>query len=494
METRLISCARFRDRNASLLPPDGIDGGHLSSTRTEAPVWLGYGWLRHGWLRHRWLGIGLMLVVMGTGRGALGVASAPPFLDTVPSVTELKARRSALARAIKDGVLIFEGTAAPNTLRSDRSLYYLTGVAHTEARLIIDVRAGQGTSYLFLLPKNEKKERWDGPSPHPGPAVVQASGIESVLPIDKYESVLSNLERQLSDPDPNADPESPRTELKSRTLYVSKRKRKDPFSTVEESDAALSKEFGEGWTFDDHHAVLARLRQRKSDFERRLLEEAVRSTQRGFEAMVPALRAGVYEFQLEAKIEGTFLAWGSTAPGFESIIGSGPNSCVLHYTKNRRQLNAGELVVVDIGAQSGPYTADITRTFPVDGQYTERQRQVYEWVLEAQRRAIAAVRPGVTFHDLNQVVRRAALEFGCREALLHGVSHHVGLEVHDVWIDPRLAPGMVITVEPGLYFPDENLGVRIEDMVLITEDGCVVLTRDIPKQASDVEAWMKKRG
>lgn len=462
----------------------------------------------------------LILVVAATAVGSLrnpgsddgaapraperATTTARPYLDDVPASAELVRRRESIARAIGNGVIVVHGTPAPGAIRSDRNLYYLTGIDLAHAKLIIDVRDGVGVSTLFLPKRDVAKERWDGPRAFPGDDSRERSGIDSVRDVAEFETVFRSIARASAKPSsaPDSESESDSTVGSSaesgaasserRALFLAKRERRGAFESREQADRALTERYGERWRFEEYDALLSAERQVKSDFELRLIREAIRTTQRGFEAALPIIAPGRYEFELEGRIEGTFLEWGSRAPGFESIIGSGPNSCVLHYNASRRSLRAGEMVVMDIGAQCGAYTADITRTFPVDGEFTDRQREVYEWVLEAQRRAIEAVRPGATFHDLNDVVRRYAIELGVRDALLHGVSHHVGLEVHDVWSRPRLEPGMIITVEPGLYFVDEDLGVRIEDVLLVTSTGAEVLTREIPKRVDEVERWLAR--
>jgi Xaa-Pro aminopeptidase len=187
--------------------------------------------------------------------------------------------------------------------------------------------------------------------------------------------------------------------------------------------------------------------------------------------------------------------------GFPSIVGSGPNSTVLHYDENRRRTETGDLVVVDVGAEFGYYTADLTRTFPVAGTFTPRQRGIYELVLGAQEAAFERIRPGVTIDDLTRAARsyidRHSQELcggtSCNRYFVHGLSHWLGMDVHDVGdYGTPLAAGMVLTVEPGLYLPDEALGVRIEDDVLVTEDGYELLSADLPRRPDEVEAVMSE--
>jgi Xaa-Pro aminopeptidase len=208
---------------------------------------------------------------------------------------------------------------------------------------------------------------------------------------------------------------------------------------------------------------------------------------------------GLHEYELEAALEYVFRANGAERVGFPPIVGSGPNSVILHYDKNRRALGDGDLVVVDIGAEFGYYTADITRTFPANGRFTERQKALYDLVLGAGQAALAVLRPGASIRDLQQAARTyfqensgdLCGEDSCLRYFIHGLSHWLGMDVHDVgaYTTP-LAPGMVLTIEPGLYLPDEELGIRIEDDVLVTDTGYELLTRDLPRSASEIEAVM----
>lgn len=190
---------------------------------------------------------------------------------------------------------------------------------------------------------------------------------------------------------------------------------------------------------------------------------------------------------------------------FASIIGSGPNSCRIRYSENKRQMEAGNVVVVDIGASYQHYCGDVTGTLPVGGSFSARQRQIYEIVLKAQEEAIALVKPGVKLTEVHekaaQVIREGLVKIGLisrhpdyRKYLIHGTTRHLGLDVHDVEEMGVLQPGMVITVEPGIYIPEENLGVRIEDDVLVTAQGHEVLSSAAPKTVGEIEALMREVG
>jgi Xaa-Pro aminopeptidase len=218
------------------------------------------------------------------------------------------------------------------------------------------------------------------------------------------------------------------------------------------------------------------------------MEKAIAITAQGHRAAVAALRAGVKERKIASNIEDAFFEYGATGLAFPSIVGSGENGAILHWEKRDRVIQDGDLVVIDIGSSYGHYASDITRTYPVSGRFTDEQRKVYETVLAAQQKVIDAVKPGVSLDKLHRIGEEAILAAGYE--LPHFVGHFVGLEVHDVGDSAApLEAGMVITVEPGIYIQGK-LGVRIEDEVLVTGRGHRLLTGDLPRSASEVEAWM----
>ena len=178
-----------------------------------------------------------------------------------------------------------------------------------------------------------------------------------------------------------------------------------------------------------------------------------------------------------------------------TIVGSGPNSCILHYGKNRRRMEEGDLVVVDVGAEYRYYTADITRTFPVSGKYSPRQREIYDIVLRAQQEAFEQVKPGSTMGAVHKRAVEVIEEAGYRKYFIHGTSHWLGLDVHDVGERNRkFEPGMLLTVEPGIYIPEENLGIRIEDDLLVAENGYIHLSAALPRDPEAIERIVAEPG
>jgi Xaa-Pro aminopeptidase len=249
---------------------------------------------------------------------------------------------------------------------------------------------------------------------------------------------------------------------------------------------------------------IAKLRLIKSDEEIQLIREAIQITDKGIKKLMENLKAGMKEYELEAYFNFTLKINGIKDFAFNTIAASGKNATILHYDKNDSLLCDGELVLFDLGAQYKYYNADISRTFPVNGKFTERQKQVYNIVLRAQEAVKAIAKPNVLFSVLNETAKRVLAE-GCIELGLikeaselpkyyfHGVSHYLGLDTHDVGnYDIELKEGMVVTNEPGLYIEEESMGIRIEDDLLITEDGCENLSKQIIRTVEQIEEFMAK--
>src|SRR5213083_1228715 len=231
------------------------------------------------------------------------------------------------------------------------------------------------------------------------------------------------------------------------------------------------------------------------------LRRAVDISVAGHIAAMRAARPGMYEYEIEAALEDGFRRNGADRVGYPSIVGSGPNSTTLHYDVNRRRTENGDLVLIDAAAEWGQYTADVTRTFPVNGKFTPRQKAIYDLVLATQQAACDSTRPGVTIERLNRIAKDYMRAHSgtlcgvpCDAYFIHGLSHGLGMDVHDVG-DYRtpLKQGMVITIEPGIYLPQEALGVRIEDDVLVTAAGAEWLSGKAPRTTDQIERLMRRR-
>jgi Xaa-Pro aminopeptidase len=248
--------------------------------------------------------------------------------------------------------------------------------------------------------------------------------------------------------------------------------------------------------------LFAALRQIKTKQETELLRNAISITREGILSVMQQCKPGMFEYEAQAIIEYEAKRRGAESMAFTSIIGSGTNSLSPHYDKNNCRMNKGDLVVMDVGARFGGYCADISRTIPVSGKFTDDQKIIYQAVLDIQKTVIEVVKPGITFGDLEVKTAGFTRKAGYGNYILHGVTHPLGLVVHDVSSGDTLKPGMVITVEPGIYIPVKDtvqpvarrgFGVRIEDDVLITADGHEVLTREIPKEVAEIEKLMKQK-
>jgi Xaa-Pro aminopeptidase len=224
------------------------------------------------------------------------------------------------------------------------------------------------------------------------------------------------------------------------------------------------------------------------------MQRAVRISEDGFRAAVLEIGPGSPEGRVEAEAELVWKASGARRPAYPSIVGSGPNSTILHYPRSERVMQDGELILLDMAAEFGHYAADITRTLPVSGKFTARQREIYDLVIKAQQAALAKLKPGVYMEDLDATARQVIEAAGYGDYFIHGLGHFVGLDVHDAGAYQKpLDVGMVITLEPGIYIPEEKLGVRIEDDVLVTETGGKILSDGLPRDPDGIEKWLAGR-
>lgn len=422
-----------------------------------------------------------LLWVPEVGAAQEGSPAGPVRVDV------LEARQARLLSAIGEAVAVLGATRLrsiegdypqDSDFRQANDFFYLTGLEVPGAWLVAD--GARRTVTLYLPDRDAAAERWTGPRLGPGSEASARTGIPTVRSASQFESDL----RQRTGTDAGSG---------SVRVLVS--------PGAPENRGVIERAV-EGAAPDARPLapVMAELRLVKDADEIARLERAIEITSEAHRELWRYAEPGMYEYELEAVVEYVFRAGGAERLGFPSIIGSGPNSTVLHYDRNRRRTRAGDLVVADIGAEFGYYSADITRTFPVSGRFTERQRTIYELVLGAQKAALAEVRPGVTIAELTRMARGyidrnsgdACGSEACTRFFVHGLSHWLGMDVHDVGdYGTVLAPGMVLTVEPGIYLPDENLGVRIEDDVLVTEDGHRLLSAGLPREADEIEALMR---
>ncbi len=442
---------------------------------------------------------------------------------------ELRRRRAALLASIPGDVLVV--AAAPTHVRNndvehpyrqDSDFFYLTGFEEPSALAILSSVHPEHRFVLFVRPRDPERETWDGPR----------SGIEGAKACFDADAVfpIAELGARLPSYLENArrlhfalgrDPEIDAIVLGARET-TRRRQRLGVLAPTAIVDLA---------------EAVHPMRLVKSPFELDAMRRAIEATREAHLAAMRVARPGVHEYEVEAELDRAFRRHGARRPAYESIVGSGPNATILHYVANDRRMEADELLLIDAGAELDGYAADVTRTFPISGRFSDAQRQLYEVVLAAEEQAIAAVRPGTTIEAIHRVALRALtegaialglIEGPIEEALreerykpiyMHRTSHWLGMDVHDVGayfvferedatsVERRarvLEPGMVLTIEPGLYVgsgvalaPEaeryRGIGIRIEDDVLVTEGGVEVLTRAIPKGIDAIEAYLAAR-
>jgi Xaa-Pro aminopeptidase len=382
-------------------------------------------------------------------------------------LSEYASRRARVAEQIKGGALIVFG--APDSdldkFKQEDNFYYLTGFSEPDAALIIDATGQTVEEILFIRPRNPGQERWTGVTTSPGAEGEKETGLKSVRVAGDLNSAIAKITGRI-----------PRV-----YTLTANRRNTERLRAVSPSVELQSLE-----------PIVAGLRIRKSSTELALLEKSIKITMKAHEAAARTIAPGVWEYQVEAALEHEFRWNGAERPAFPSIVGSGPNSTVLHYNASTRQMQSGDLVVVDIGSEYSGYAADVTRTYPVSGKFTPRQREIYQIVLDAQKAALAVIKPGVTMNQVHQAAMNVIRSKDFAREFPHGTSHHLGLYVHDVGEVRRpLEPGMVFTVEPGIYLDREQLGVRIEDDIVVTETGYRMLS-DFPREIAEIEALMAR--
>lgn len=409
------------------------------------------------------------------------------------------ARREALMKRIEGSVAVLQGAAEPRAyvpFRQDNNFYYLTGVEEPDALLMLD--ASQHRSILFLPARDKQKEPWEGPRLVPGSGSRHATGMDAVLDLGSFAAELQKRKDSLRRIHILRAPQETAATSRDRALQQEADRVQNRWDGRVSRAAAfeqnLRSHLDPSVAIEDLAPMLDAMRRVKDSQEIERMREAGRIAALGLKEAMRAAGPDLYEYQLAALAEFVFLWHGSAGYAFYPIVGSGPNSCILHYSRNGRKMLAGDIVVMDFGPDIRYYGADITRTFPVSGKFSEEQAKVYGAVLDAQTAALAAVRPGATFDDVREAASESLKRAGYERFLTHGVSHYVGMSTHDVGKSEPFAPGVVIAVEPGVYLPDKNLGVRIEDTVLVTRDGYEILTREAPKAIADIERLMAGGG
>ncbi len=430
---------------------------------------------------------------------ALGLLILTPIVLVAQSPcfpgSEFSLRREKLLAVAGDGVILLDAGLFPS------EFFYLTGIRSRTAKLIIipdslaghTPQPGEWVATLYLPPKSPLSGVWEDPELSDGDDTLTPSGIQNSAPETSFWPDLAKIG------------------LMADTVYV-------PFGpSLRDSDRPA-----EGPTFVSRVIaalpgvkvknlvpLLDRLRWTKTAAEIETMRQACAVVSEAFKEAARLTRPGVKESDLEAAVSYVFRRLGSEGAEF-LIVGSGPNSCILHHMKNDRQMEKDEVLVVDIGNVFCSISDDLTRTIPTSGRFTPEQKKIYEVVLRAQKAAIAMVKPGVTLAQVHAVARRIIEDAGYGKYFIHGTSHTLNggasanplswgirrpkkpadrYETNDVPVEP----GTMFTIEPGIYLPEKKIGIRIEDSVLVTADGCQVLTASAPKEIADIERLMQEK-
>jgi Xaa-Pro aminopeptidase len=378
----------------------------------------------------------------------------------------------------------------------DKTFWYLTGVESPDASLVIDVKSGAET--LFLPPRSATSERWEGELWDAQDAWVKdVTGFSDVRATNELVPMLKEDAPSAKVVWISKEPWIDLSGCADRAVENDASIRKDPLDGRLSREEALELNLRQKLDVDvrDCAPMLAEMRRVKTPEEIEALRHAGRIGALAMEEAVRCSRPGRGEWELEAAMSFVQRREGATGPAYHAIVGSGPNALVMHYSADSRTMRAGEMVLLDYAPEVDHYTSDITRSWPVDGKFTPRMIEIYDAVLEAQLAGIDAVKPGATIEDVEKACRHALSAHGMFKLTRHGVSHYVGLEVHDVGDYRRpLEPGVVLTVEPGVYDAQANIGVRIEDVVVVTTTGCEVLTAGVPKDRASLVALQSESG
>ena len=386
-----------------------------------------------------------------------------------------KQRRQVLLDSLGEGtaILYAAGDHGEAGFRSSSNFYYLTGLNEAGAILVLAPKE-YDKDILLLPPRDMDRERWTGTRPSlteqlqitwQFDRISRTTGLGGrVRTYMKHDPILHLISSLVS---PSSD------EPKDLEFY-------------HKVSARIP-----GVSIKNSSRLIENMRSVKSQAEIDAVQRAIDVTHIGITELLSALKPGITEYQLDGILESSFKKNGAQHQAFAPIVGAGLETTILHYDARNHTVKAGQLILLDVGAEWDHYAADISRTFPVDGKFTDEQARIYDIVLEAQNAAIAAIKPGVLVREIHEIAKDVIRKAGYVDAFIHSTSHHLGLDVHDVAdYGIPLKEGMIITVEPGIYLPGVEIGVRLEDDVLVTRKGSRVLSAAIPRTREAIEAWM----
>ena len=404
--------------------------------------------------------------------------------------------RKKLIESMKENslLILFAGSAPYRSadqvykFTPNRNFYYLTGIDEPNVIVTILKTDKEAIETVYVEREDELMAKWVGRAISKDEA-SEVSGIKSTKYLDEFDSTISSYidKRGIS---------KIYLDLERQSINIPSTKAQDMANTLRVKYPHLK--------IKNIFHNIAKLRMVKNDREVELIQKAIGITKEGILAMAKNITPGMKEYEVEAYFDFKIKSLGASAHAFSTICAAGKNATVLHYEDNNQEAKDGDLILFDLGAEYDYYCSDISRTIPINGKFTDRQKQIYQIVLNAMKEVEKNTKPGLTLADLNNIAKKA-LAKGCMEIGLiekeeeigkyyfHSVGHSLGLDTHDVWIvDSKLEEGAVITNEPGLYIEEEGIGIRLEDDLLVTKDGCINLSKDIPVEIEDIEALMSK--
>ena len=405
-------------------------------------------------------------------------------------------RRNRISNFIRNGemCIIFSGKNIRLSRNQNynfvvnKNFFYLTGIENEKLILFMKKIDGEMKSILFIENREKGKIKWIGETILKDEA-KEISFVDEIKYLNEFDSFLN--ESLLSEESPviyfDFDREDYSYDLSYSENFANNLKIKYPNLVLK-----------------NVYPILTKLRVIKDSVEISKIKEAIDITKLGILNILRNLKPNMYEYQIESYFDFMIKYSGAKNHAFKSIIASGRNATILHYERNDNKIESGDLVLFDLGAEKDFYKSDISRTFPASGKFTERQKEIYNIVLSAELKVIESIRPGVTNGELNEIAKNILYEGLKRVGKLndigelskyyyHGIGHLIGLDTHDVGSrDFVYEEGMIVTVEPGIYIEDEKIGIRIEDDILVTKDGCEVLSKDIIKTVEEIEEFMLK--
>jgi Xaa-Pro aminopeptidase len=416
-------------------------------------------------------------------------------------------RENFIKNLLPDSIAVFHSndimpTNADGTMpfRQNNDLFYLTGIDQEETILLLfpDAKEDSNKAILFIKETNEHIAIWEGKKLSKKEA-TEISGIAKVVWVSQFDSIFETL---LSD---------------CKHIYLNSNEHNRAVKQVETRNDRFIKWCKEKYPLYEYKRsapIMQSLRCIKSNIEIELIKKACDITAKSFQRILSFIKPGVYEFEIEAEFVHEFIKNRSRGPAYQPIIASGSSSCILHYIENNKVCKDGDIILMDVAAEYANYASDLTRVVPVNGKFTKRQKEVYNAVLHGMKEAFKLLTPGTSLSNYNKevglIMEKELIEIGLlkldevrkqdknlplyKRYFMHGASHALGLDVHDVYDRSKnFEPGMVFTLEPGIYIPEEGLGIRLENDILITENGPVDLMKNIPIEAEEIEELMKNR-